>query len=250
MSKKNRRNYYRLLHVQPDAPLEVIKASYRTLMQALRHHPDLGGDDWNAALINEAYAVLSTAATREAYDNERRDLEKSVGRAARTRPRLVTRRTELERPRMARPYRREMILPSVCPFCKTKNRATRQGADEVCQGCGGPLRQLIDLPAGELSRRAARRIEHDAAIHYRVDPSHPGSTPGQVVDLSPTGLGFVSRQRLTPGQIIKIDSATLSALAQVTRSSVGRGASVFATGARFLTFRLRYPRGTFVSERA
>ena len=27
---RNRRNYYRLLQVQPDAPLEIIRASYRT----------------------------------------------------------------------------------------------------------------------------------------------------------------------------------------------------------------------------
>ena len=56
---KNRRNYYRVLQVQPDAPAEVIKASYRTLMQKLKHHPDLGGDQWNASIINQAYSVLS-----------------------------------------------------------------------------------------------------------------------------------------------------------------------------------------------
>ena len=54
----NRRNYYRILHVQPDAPTEIIKSSYRTLMQKLRMHPDLGGDQWNATLINEAYQTL------------------------------------------------------------------------------------------------------------------------------------------------------------------------------------------------
>ena len=66
--KKNRRNYYRVLHVQPDAPIEVIKASYRALMGPLRHHPDLGGDHETAALINEAYAVLTDAERRRTYD--------------------------------------------------------------------------------------------------------------------------------------------------------------------------------------
>ena len=41
MNGKNRRNYYRLLHVQPDAPTEVIKSSYRTLMRTLKRHPAL-----------------------------------------------------------------------------------------------------------------------------------------------------------------------------------------------------------------
>ena len=56
--KKNRGNYYRILHVQAEAPLEAIKASYRTLMGPLRHHPDRGGEH-EAALLNEVYAVLS-----------------------------------------------------------------------------------------------------------------------------------------------------------------------------------------------
>jgi len=58
LSRENRRNFYRVLQVQSDAPAEVIKASYRTLTQKLRHHPDLGDDEWNVAIINEAYAVL------------------------------------------------------------------------------------------------------------------------------------------------------------------------------------------------
>ena len=45
-------DYYRILHVQPDAPREIIRTSYLTLMQRLKMHPDLGGDHWNAALIN------------------------------------------------------------------------------------------------------------------------------------------------------------------------------------------------------
>ncbi len=65
---ENKRNYYRILHVQPDAPEAVIKASYRTLMQKLRQHPDLGGEHWNASVINEAYRVLTDPQARAAYD--------------------------------------------------------------------------------------------------------------------------------------------------------------------------------------
>ena len=46
---EERRNLYRILHVQPEAPPEVIRASYRTLMSTLRAHPDLGGDPAAAA---------------------------------------------------------------------------------------------------------------------------------------------------------------------------------------------------------
>ena len=65
---QNRRNYYRILQVQPDAPVEVIKNNYRTLLQKLRLHPDLGGDDWNASVVNVAYSTLRNPAKRKAYD--------------------------------------------------------------------------------------------------------------------------------------------------------------------------------------
>ena len=55
----NRRNLYRVLHVQPDAPLEVIRSSWRTLQSRLRQHPDLGGTHAQAVLINQAWEVLS-----------------------------------------------------------------------------------------------------------------------------------------------------------------------------------------------
>lgn len=65
---QNQRNYYRILYVQPDAPAAIIQAAYRTLMQKLKAHPDLGGDEWNAAVINKAFAVLSDPRKRRAYD--------------------------------------------------------------------------------------------------------------------------------------------------------------------------------------
>ena len=67
-NKKNKRNYYRVLFVQPDAPMEIIQASYRTIMQKLKAHPDLGGDTWNASVINEAYQTLIDHEKRVRYD--------------------------------------------------------------------------------------------------------------------------------------------------------------------------------------
>ena len=67
---KNQRNYYRILQVQPDATQKVIKNNYRTLLQKMRLHPDLGGDEWNASLINKAFSILRNPAKRAAYDRE------------------------------------------------------------------------------------------------------------------------------------------------------------------------------------
>ena len=67
-NNNERRNYYRILNVQPDAPLDIIRNNYRTLLQKLRLHPDLGGKNWNASIINEAYHVLRNPEKRAAYD--------------------------------------------------------------------------------------------------------------------------------------------------------------------------------------
>jgi len=63
-------NYYQLLHVQPDAPTAVIKASYRALIQRL--HPDHGGDSAYAAIVNQAYDTLTDPVKREKYDKKER----------------------------------------------------------------------------------------------------------------------------------------------------------------------------------
>lgn len=64
------RTLYDRLKVAPDAPAEVIRAAYRALSQ--RHHPDRNPGDARAARtmqsLNEAYAVLSDPARRQAYD--------------------------------------------------------------------------------------------------------------------------------------------------------------------------------------
>jgi curved DNA-binding protein CbpA len=61
-------NYYRILQVQPDAPPEVIRHNYKILLKKIRIHPDLGGNDLDAALINVAYETLRHPEKRAEYD--------------------------------------------------------------------------------------------------------------------------------------------------------------------------------------
>ena len=237
MIGKNRRNYYRLLHVQRDAPIEVIKASYRTMMRTLKQHPDLGGDGWNAALINEAYAVLCDPEARRRYDAEQGSPDHREDDTVGAPP---------------VPYRSEHEAPAdlrICLFCLTDNSRSDQSADECCTGCGAPV-TLVDITAEHSRERTTGRIEHQVDMSYQADPLRSESMTDHVADLSPTGLRFLSQQRLTPGRVIKIDTPTLSALARVTRSEAESTTGVFSTGVRFLTLQLRRPRGTFVSERA
>jgi DnaJ-class molecular chaperone len=77
--KHNRRNFYRILQVQPDATLEIIKNNYRTLLHKLRLHPDLGGENLTASYINLAYATLRNSAKRAAYDRQLLNQTKKIG---------------------------------------------------------------------------------------------------------------------------------------------------------------------------
>lgn len=62
------RTHYELLQVSPAAGAEVIAAARRTLLAALKKHPDLGGDAAEAARINEAADTLLDPKRRAAYD--------------------------------------------------------------------------------------------------------------------------------------------------------------------------------------
>lgn len=61
-------DYYAILGVPPAATLEQIKQAYRQL--ARLYHPDLNKDASSDRIkqLNEAYAVLSDAVRRAAYD--------------------------------------------------------------------------------------------------------------------------------------------------------------------------------------
>ncbi len=64
-------DYYEILQVHPRASQEMVKKAYRTLMGEMGGHPDLGGDEERAKLMNEAYTILADPDLRAAYDRAR-----------------------------------------------------------------------------------------------------------------------------------------------------------------------------------
>lgn len=62
-------DYYEILQVSRNANAIIIKKAYRAILNELCYHPDKGGDEEKAKLINEAYGILSNELSRSEYDS-------------------------------------------------------------------------------------------------------------------------------------------------------------------------------------
>lgn len=230
---ENRRNYYRILHVQPDAPQALIKASYRTLMQHLKCHPDLGGDHWNAAVINEAYAIISDPKKRAEYD-------------ANVLPKLVKRG---DKPPPQPTASKAPNTTVFCRFCKTPTVCTSQAKLGLCLECHSPLREVHVTVEQIDNQRSMQRIDKTGHLQfYTYWPQAPHD--GYYTDLSPLGLRMLTHEKMYLEQIIKIDMRELKAVASVAHiQRLERPVRdyYFSVGLRFLAAEFEFPRGTFLN---
>ncbi len=234
-------DYYAVLHVSRDAPLEIIRSSYRTLLQKLKHHPDLGGDSATAAAMNEAYAVLSDTDRRAEYDV----YLLSMSQIAQGTPDSPINDIPVETPaRTLSPFQE-------CIFCELPHEHGRVIDDEAdCRSCNSPLSPVKDQRLNSLQRRAVERFNKTRAITYFTDASQATGFDGETEDVSLSGLRFRTQQALKEGQLIKIVSEVLVAVANVTHCTFQRqgwGTMCFA-GVEFVTLRMIRPRGSFVSR--
>ena len=233
------KDYYAILHVDPAAPVEIIRASYRTLMQRLKAHPDLGGDGAVAAEINEAYAVLKDATKRAAYDASRSQQtdrpQNSAGTPAGTASRTCA---ATAAPRDG----------AECAFCgRTQHLPPERTADALCGRCKSPLVSLV-LPSGTAGpAQRAHRVAKDEPLVFHTDWRDRVGRSGALADLSMTGLRFVALEPLPPGQLVRIECALFSAVARVAHCNHEEHKLTFQVGAQFVTVIFHRQRGSLVS---
>lgn len=239
----NRRNYYRILHVQPDAPTEIIRMSYLTLMQRLKKHPDLGGDHAQAVLINEAFSTLVDPQRRAVYDMT---LERE-----RALPGYRKDPAHRESPlRQAAPV--DNIDPFACAFCGTSfPPADRLRPDAVCGFCCSPLCTASRYAQEDAARRAIERVPRQLAMTFYLSwPQHPGFS-ATTEDVSIHGMRFLTDLSLLPRERLKIECDLCSAVAMVrhARESPGR-ADRWEVGVEFVTLLIKPISGLLVSTHA
>ena len=235
------RTYYEILHVSRDAPMEIIRGSYRALMQQMKHHPDLGGDATVAALINEAYAVLSDAERRAEYD-ARLDL---IAQVAAGMGDTIVEDTIPMAKRILDPFRE-------CVFCEMPHEYGRViQVDARCGECGSPLctaaKQRIE-PSGQ---RAVERIEKRQQITFFTKWPQARGFVGHTEDISLNGMRIVTKLDLMVGQRLKIVSGFIEAIATVSNCSHERHGftTICVAGVSFVTLRFSQSVGSFVSRR-
>ena len=225
---KNRRNYYRIIQVQPDAPVEVIRASYRTLMRELKQHPDIGGELRNAVILNEAYETLSDSKKRAEYDK-------------------ILFEHYTKKPFYEASFNKKPLISLFCPFCK-RPLARKAKPYESCLTCKSPLRSKSEEALYEDCRRSVVRIKKSGTLRYYSSWPQKGEE-AEMVDLSPKGMRFICSEQLKQNLIIKLSNPLLKAVAKVITSQKKEpdGKNVYIVGVQFLTVILEEPKGSFIS---
>jgi hypothetical protein len=221
----DQRDYYGILHVRPDAPAEIVRASYRTMMQRLRLHPDLGGDHQQAQLINEAYAVLSNPSKRAQYD-----LERHAAFLRRCAPGASGAEHQ-------------------CLFCAASFSAEHADANGLCAECGSPVRLATRQRTQHSMRRMVQRYIRLHPVEVYTEWPAAESIAGLMRDLSLNGMRFTAKHTFELDRIIKIDCKLCRTLSRVAYCAPA-DSDGHVIGVEFVTVRFASARGTFVSAQA
>jgi curved DNA-binding protein CbpA len=232
-SPGNQRNFYRVLQVQPDAPIELIEASHR----AISARPSKPSES-----LAQAMATLRDPARRHAYDRTLGLV--AAGGKAPTPTTADVGSTSRRQPAMSHWGAYEAVVTRYCLFCKTPHQASRTALAETgCVECGSPLFPPQADFLEEARRSLGRSPQSEEIGFYTFWPGTRFS--GRLLDLSPTGLRFLTQQECARGDIIKIDAKRLQAVGAVAHHHRDRSGTT--AGVSFHSVGFRVPRGSFVS---
>jgi curved DNA-binding protein CbpA len=198
-------------------------------MRDLKNHPDLGGDNWNASILNEAYEVLSDSTKRAEYD---KIFFKSYTENNSLR---TTSFKETDTSNVSRIHRKPMAGSS------------NAGDDSI--NCGS----LVSSKSGQSDhsnhRRSVIRMKSNGKIRYRLSSSFLGQD-AELLDLSPRGVRFLCTEKLKEESTLKLESQLFDAKAEVlfAKQDVVGGQIHYVVGASFLNVSFHNKRGSFYSN--
>lgn len=237
------KNFYQILHVQQDAPSEVIRATYRTMMQKMKMHPDLGGNQEDAALINEAYSVLMDPSARARYDSSLMSAANASSNQA-----YVMQKSQNGYQKTAR-----LIKDNQCAFCELPHNYGQDiKSDSQCSRCGSALFPTTKQNFELNGNRLINRIEKQWPVSLYMSWQDTRSYIGMTQDVSLNGLQVLSNANVENGAVLRLSSHMLDAVAIVvnSRSDHTMLRKRWRLGLEFLTLRFHQAQGTFIKTDA
>ncbi len=238
----NHRNYYQILHVQADAPKEVIRSSYRTMMQKLKMHPDLGGNHDDAAVVNEAYKVLMNDTARAQYDAGLSSKQTSKPHAEKTKHPNDTNQ----------PSRKNSYADNKqqCVFCNAPhNMGSNIGPDDICPKCESPVFPAKKQSTKVCDKRTIERINKEWSVKFFHSWPNAQAHTGKTRNVSLNGMQLLTTESLVISQVIKLISNELDVVAIVVNRQLGASEDSveWSYGLEFVTLRFHQAHGTFIS---
>lgn len=242
----NRPDHYELLGVPRDAPVEEIMLAYRLVVRTILAHPELAGDDWNLAVAEDAFHVLSHADLRADYD---RWLAESEGRP----PVVVTPRAYLPivpgEPRPSSPAPTSTALVTAAPRAVFPVFATTASPAASPPAKSSAPNPPADDSRSPYERRALTRLRREGQVTGRLPDGR--TFTAALRDVSPRGLSFVSAQAIDVGTELELRSEALLATSIVRDSRpCDEGPEQHVVGVEFQRVEFRVQRGTFLSTSA
>lgn len=257
-------DYYQLLHVQRDAPVAVIKASYRAMMQKMQHHPDLGGDAQVAQQLNLAVSVLCDPYKRGLYDQslgehpDHSSCENGVSASQpgddKVQPGAESGSGNKHRPanHQPSPYP-ELPAKARCFFCgSTQADEMLGGTDQyarsrACARCGGamtPIRAFTQHDSEELRRL----YRHSHAAPARLWHQWPQlqAAEAMMLDFSPIGCALDCTDGFSVGHTLMVRTELFNAIAQVRSCRASSASGLHMLGLEFITLDLNSSPGNLI----
>ncbi len=255
----NQRNYYRILHIQPDSPAAIVESSYRTLKQ--KKSPSLA-----SRLVDDAFAVIGNPLKRALYDRllqqgshfaavdriKQTFKQNDTNTVACNKPAIITddhaqknAKTQPGSVQKAHAFSQTYapVITHYCAFCKTPHQHSDDQLSEAsCVECDSPLAS----PANGLTdsaRRDVTRFNQSGSLEVWLDWPQ-SAVIATLIDLSPTGLKLELDQEPMQGQMIKVDADEFKAVGEI--SHVATVGSAWQVGLRFVAIRFQKQRGQFV----
>lgn len=281
-------DYYKLLHVQRDAPSPIIKASYRAMMQKMQHHPDLGGDEKTAQQLNLAVSVLCNPDKRSQYDQALAQAEfharpapasanntttgkPSTSSASACDPAAHDPSVNKAKPASSRSAAAGRSAPESsidsaavipmprnarCPFCKATHSSGKAGSSGYstslwCLQCGGaatPIRLQHNIESQEM-RQIHRQTHTLPALLWHCWPQAE-PLEAMLIDFSPAGCALDCIDAYPARQILKVKTDLFDAICQVCFCKPAAQTGLSMLGLEFMTLNLNSSQGRFLSTSA